>query len=617
MSTSAPKAKRLNAHGALVGFSICAILLVTYAITAYEASTTKCATYDEPLHFVGAWIETHTHDFRIDPENPPLWKYYAVAGTRASDLQLENTGDLWHSLLSDLGLNNPYAKHVLYEIPANSDSDDLMQSARARMVFLATLLGAIIALWSWRLAGPLAACVACAAYCLDPNFLAHGPLIKNDVPTALLFVTFMFAIWLLGRRAGVWQILAVAALLAALVTTKFSGLLAIPILALSLIVRAAIPADWPVLHSVAKTFRRRLLPATRIFFIALFFSYVAIWACYDFRFAPAPDSKELSTLDQPTDIYSSYQSMAEHGATVDTPRSQALEWIAQWQPGPVVRVTQWLHTHHLFPETYLRGFLYIAGDTQLRQTFLLGRLRLTGWWYYFPLVILFKTPLATLLAILLATIFWLTSRPNWKSWSLFAGAITPTLYFLSALRSNTDLGMRHILPIYPFLFIFVGVIAARTAARYSNKIIVPILAVLFLTLAAETFSAYPDYIPFFNIAAGGSRGGLHLLADSNLDWGQDLKLLAAWRKEHPEGQLALCYFGSADPRYYGLHYVNLPASDAPDDEPVRNVPHVYAFSATLLQGLYMDSDQREDYAQFNNYKIAAVLGGSIYVYNQP
>ncbi len=169
-----------------IALATCAILLAVYAATAWEASLGKCATYDEPLHFVGGWIETHDHDFRIDPENPPLWKYYAIAGTRASDLTLENSGEFWHTLLSDLGFNNPYAKHVLYEIPGNKP-DELIQAARGRMVLLAALIGVIIAWWSWRLAGPIAACVSCAAFCFDPNFLAHGPLVKNDVATARCF----------------------------------------------------------------------------------------------------------------------------------------------------------------------------------------------------------------------------------------------------------------------------------------------------------------------------------------------------------------------------------------------------------------------------------------------
>jgi hypothetical protein len=614
MSTSPGKFAVPARFAALIA---CAFFLAIYAATACNASLGKCATYDEPLHFVSAWIETHYHDFRIDPENPPFWKYYVAVGTDPSRLQLQMHGDFWdHTLISDLSMDNPFAKRTLYETPAN-DPDALIQSARARMVLLAAVLGLVICVWSWRLAGPVAALVATAAYCLDPNFMAHGPLVKNDVPSAFLFTLLMYCVWLTGRRAYIWRILAVALVLSALVNTKFSGLLGIPIVGLTLLIRALLPADWQILHWTARTRPHRLLAAAAIGLFAALFSYAVIWACYDFRFHPAPDTDQLSGLEQPITVYSFYQSSAQHGATAETPFTVTEQWVHDWKPDLTVRVTQWLYDHRLFPETYLRGFLYITGDTQFRATFLMGQIRMTGWWYYFPLLILFKTPLTTLIALFAAAGLWLIWRPNWISWSLISGAILPIIYFLLALRSNTNIGMRHILPVYPFLFIFLGVVAAGAAKRFP-KTTIPILAVMLLTLATETFCAYPDFIPFFNVAAGGSRGGYQLLSDSNLDWGQDLKLLAAWRKDHPDDQLALCYFGSADPRYYGLHYFNLPASDAPDDQPARtDVPHLYAFSATLLQGLYMYPDQSKIYQQVYNHQPIAILGGSIYVYNEP
>ena len=98
-----------------------------------------------------------------------------------------------------------YATRAVYQTPAN-DARTLMQSARARMLFLAMLLGAIIAWWAWRLAGPVAACVSCALFCLDPNFLAHGLLIKNDVPIAMLFTALTAAIWSVGRSAGILNV---------------------------------------------------------------------------------------------------------------------------------------------------------------------------------------------------------------------------------------------------------------------------------------------------------------------------------------------------------------------------------------------------------------------------
>lgn len=74
----------------------------------------------------------------------------------------------------------------------------------------------------------------------------------------------------------------------------------------------------------------------------------------------------------------------------------------------------------------------------------------------------------------------------------------------------------------------------------------------------ETLAGYPDYLAFFNLPSGGSRGGLSLLGDSNLDWGQDLPALADWQRQHPEPTLYLSYSGTADPAAYGIRYINLP-----------------------------------------------------------
>jgi hypothetical protein len=127
---------------------------------------------------------------------------------------------------------------------------------------------------------------------------------------------------------------------------------------------------------------------------------------------------------------------------------------------------------------------------------------------------------------------------------------------------------------------------------------------------------FPDYIPFFNVAAGDARGGFHLLGDSNLDWGQDLKALAAWQRQHAEMPLYLAYFGLADPHYYGVTYTPLPGGYHYDPKPQwpRGVC-VVAVSTTYLQGLLIDP---ELYTLFYQ-KLAAkppdeIIGGSIYLY---
>ena len=134
--------------------------------------------------------------------------------------------------------------------------------------------------------------------------------------------------------------------------------------------------------------------------------------------------------------------------------------------------------------------------------------------------------------------------------------------------------------------------------------------------AAESLAAFPNYIPFFNVAAGGYRGGIHLLGDSNLDWGQDLPLVAAWQRAHPGRTLYLAYFGTADPAYYGIRAERL-TSDNGLDVPDRPLPTsgVVAVSATTLQGVWTAPGRRNPFAPLLKKQPAAILGGSIYVYD--
>jgi hypothetical protein len=138
-------------------------------------------------------------------------------------------------------------------------------------------------------------------------------------------------------------------------------------------------------------------------------------------------------------------------------------------------------------------------------------------------------------------------------------------------------------------------------------------------LAAETYCAYPDYIPFFNLAAGGSRGGLALLSDSNIDWGQDLPTLAQWQRNHADVQLYLCDFGSADPRYYGLHYIDMYDSYEahPDEQAPNGFPSVFAISAVALQGTYLKPNENETIEPFRHEQPLEVLGGCIYLFKTP
>jgi hypothetical protein len=151
-------------------------------------------------------------------------------------------------------------------------------------------------------------------------------------------------------------------------------------------------------------------------------------------------------------------------------------------------------------------------------SYMLGNYSLTGWWYYFPIVIFFKTPLSILLLFARG----IARKPS-KNTILFL--ILPIVVFLGAsMRSNINIGIRHILIIYPFIFLLAAAGAVLLFSKTgSHKIkafrfIFPVL-ILFYLYQAVTIT--PHQLSFFNILGGGSKNGHKILVDSNYDWGQN------------------------------------------------------------------------------------------------
>jgi len=591
-------------------------LLLVFALTGWTAWRDKSATFDEPLHYMGAWLETHYDDFRCDPEDPPLWQYYMAGGTDKNRLHFSTSGLIWDRMLTDRRMEGLFFRQVFYYLPGNDAVGD-MADARVRMLLLGVALGAGTAWWAWRLGGAVAGAIAAAAFCLDPNFLAHSPLVKNDVPMSLALLAFMAAVWSVGRRVTPLRCAALGLILGVALTVKFSGVLAIPILVLALAARALLPQPWPCLKWVVLNRVARLAVAAGVAVISFAISYVFIWGCYRFRYGPTTDPHQLFDLSEMWWIAAKHEAFVAYHA-FDLTGAQLQEWYLHWKPGIVYRTALWIGDHRLLPQTWVEGFLFTWGTAPGREAFLLGTSSMSGRWYYFPVAVAVKTPLATLAALAISAGYWAVRRaPLPRLWDCLALLLLPIVYLAAAMTSDLNLGIRHVLPIYPFLFIILGLTAANALRRFPGPA-KAIISLFVLGLALEMVTAYPDYIPFFNIAAGGWRNGPRLLGDSNVDWGQELPAIARWQRQNPQDQLFLSYFGSADPRYYQIHYVNMPGSTAPDNEVADETrPRVYAISGNAFHNPWISPEARAFYLELQTRKPIGVLGHCIYLYNQP
>lgn len=224
-------------------------------------------------------------------------------------------------------------------------------------------------------------------------------------------------------------------------------------------------------------------------------------------------------------------------------------------------------------------------------SYLLGVIREHGVWYYFPVVFAVKTPLAALLLLLFLR------RPT-RDWLILL--IPMAAYWAICLASGLNIGLRHLLPVYPFTYALIGAGAAHRRR----------LLVLGALLMVESALIFPYDLSFFNAAAGGPARGRQLLLDSNLDWGQDLKRAKEYFGAR-SGNVCLCYFGTADQTYYGF-----PAKVTPTNEMLRAGERAecryVAISVTLLEGIY---HPRAWYAWLRERTPVARIGYSMLVYD--
>jgi len=175
--------------------------------------------------------------------------------------------------------------------------------------------------------------------------------------------------------------------------------------------------------------------------------------------------------------------------------------------------------------------------------------------------------------------------------------------------------LRHVLPLYPFLLMAAAYPIAELI-RQRRRMPQVFLGGLCLFQFAETALAYPDYLAFFNPLSGGPRQGYKYLADSNLDWGQDLKTLKHWLDANHLDHIQLSYFGMADPAYYGIHVTYLPGSPFfGKPHALRpTVPGFIAVSVHNLVGANPGLPRPDFYEPLRNLKPVAELGHSIHVY---
>lgn len=268
------------------------------------------------------------------------------------------------------------------------------------------------------------------------------------------------------------------------------------------------------------------------------------------------------------------------------------------------------------PYQYFKGLLIVqyelAHDT--RFSYLLGESYYGSRLYYFPILLFAKTQLVLLLGSVLSIALIIAKKLRLSLSNLVLLFVTPAMFFALALTTKFNIGVRHIMPIYPFMIILtaaaIAALVRMVLAKFDKRTSLIIAAsLLFLVLGARVwsaFSTFPGYLSYYNIAFGGTNNGWKVADDSNYDWGQDVKRLADYAEKNNIRSIAFDNYTGT----YAAEYYNIPVTSiSPKDTEYKGY---LALSTSVIT---FHEDREDNYSWvIDNYQPVARAGYSIFIY---
>lgn len=548
---------------------LAAALLVVFFLQTFLASLQKSPTSDEPVHIGAGLSYVSTGVFVANLEHPPLLKEMAGLALLADGVRYP---DSWmaRQLLaggSPRMLERPIGNSIILK----NGADRVLFWARLPLALVGTMLGALIFLWGRQLAGDWAALGAVFLYALDPTIIAHASLVTTDVGYAAFGLLFFYALYNFQLCPTIPRLLLCGLALGAALCSKFSAVFLLPIAVILL--RAAV--KWP----------------------------------------PETDSKQSPHpwLDLRDKKNSGYRAVLIY----------AFAFLAMCAIATVV-----IDICYLSPKgvaLYVHGlFLVDANHDPSFIAFLAGHLahRFVS---YFAVAYLLKEPIAAIaLAALGAAIVGRNKTiPTLTKLYLF---VAPAIIFLSYVANADDIGVRYIIPVLPFAYLFGGIALASLAKSGAAQKFAA--AVLCAWMVVAAIGIYPDHLSYFNESAcllkdpkligfdGGTRCGPQWLDDSNVDWGGGLKQLNTWlTKNAPNQSTHFVYFGNFPPQVYGVRSQELNLVDIYS----RPAPGLYIVSSHVIGVLPVigEHDGSDAGAWLRTTQPTAIVGHALYVYEIP
>lgn len=587
-------------------------LLFLVFLLAFLSSWNDSATSDESPHIVAGYSYLTQKDMRLNPEHPPLLKDLAAFPLIFLKLNFPKEDLAWQQP------DGPYWWHqfnlgakFLYE--SGNDPDKILRFARFPMIILLLFCGFWIFKFTKKFFDEKTAILALFFFTFSPTFLAHGRFVTTDVGAAfgVIFASYFFFkalkeptkfnIFLAGIALGISQLL------------KFSLILLLPYFFLISLFFALLFKNWKI--------------PFKVFFCCVLLWIVVVWIIYGIQIYNYPPERQYRdtkiTLESFSGGSSSIKESCLKITSIQKIKRCPAEIVIFLSDKPVIRAL----AHYGLG--LLMVFQRAAGG---HTTYFLGEVSASGWKIYFPFVYLIKEPLPFHLLWIISLSYFLfkIKEPFYKkplerlknflkeNFFIFSMFLWLLIYWTTSIKSNLNIGVRHLLPVFPFSIILTakGITFWVTTTKF-KKIALIVAGILLSWQAFSVLKIFPHFLAYANELVGGPEKLYLYTVDSNLDWGQDLKRLKNWMEKNGIQKIYLDYFGAGNPKYYLKEkYESWWGQRNPNELPKGAI---LAISATSFQGGRGKPVENFDqawgyYLWINEKNLITKIGYSIFIF---
>ncbi|MBI4137714.1 MAG: glycosyltransferase family 39 protein [Candidatus Sungbacteria bacterium] len=580
------------------------LILAAMSLLLLGSAWNDSATFDEVAHIPSGFGAVTQLDARLNPEHPPLVKALsaAVAQIAVRPYFPTNT-QAWQN-----DINGQWDQGRIFLYESGNDADKILFWSRVPVMALSLLLGVLLFWWTKKRFGRTPALATLALYAFSPTVIAHSRYVTTDIGAALGFFIGIIAFVRFLESPTKKNLLAAGIAFGIAQLLKFSLILLVPMYAILIML-------W-VFSREYQTFFERLRSAAALALKTAGVCVIGIgtiWIVYGLFTWNYPQEKQRRDAET---ILS------------NNPARPLVEFDLALAENRITRPLAYYGLGVLMANQRAAG-----GNT----TYFLGEVSSKGSRLYFPLVYLVKEPLAlhilSLAALIIAGAYSLrffrtdSTSPYSRARRIIrmhfpevAALVCIGTYWGVSVISPLNIGVRHVLPTFPFIFFLIGrILGAWTEEQRARTRLLAGTAggLLIAWLIAGTAAAFPHYLSYYNALGGGTENGYRIAVDSNYDWGQDLKRLRDFMQERGIKKISLDYFGGGSPRYY------LGDSFEPWWSGRGPASGWFAVSATIREGAFgsvgpgFERKPEDAYEWLKGHQPVATAGTSIFIYEFP